>query len=54
MIELVEVDGVVVSNDLPLRLGLQAHFDDVPRLVIKQAMRVTLPGDGSKEDTKMS
>jgi len=30
VVRLGEVDLVVVPNDLPLALSLQAHFDDVP------------------------
>jgi hypothetical protein len=52
VIELREVDLVLVSNDLALRLGLEGHFDDVAGLVVEEAVGVTQPRDGAEENTK--
>ena len=52
VIELREVDLVLVSNDLALRLGLEGHFDDVAGLVVEETVGVTQPRDGAEENTK--
>ena len=50
MIQLRKVNGVIVSNNLTLRLSLQTHFDDISRLVVEEAMGISKPRHGSEED----
>lgn len=52
VIRLGEVNLVLVSDDLALRLGFEGHLHDVPRLVIEETVRVSQPRNCSEEHTK--
>lgn len=47
-----EVDIVVIADYLALRLSLEAHFDDVARLIVEKTVRVSLPRNCSEKDPK--
>ena len=53
MVRLGEVNLVIVPDDLPLALGLQAHFDDISGFVVKQPVRVPEPRDCSEKDDRL-
>ena len=53
VIRLGEVDLIVVPDDLTLALSLQAHFDDVPGLIVEQTMRVPQPRDCSEKHYRL-
>lgn len=40
VIRLGKIDLILVPDDLALRLGFQTHFDNIPRLVVEEAMGV--------------
>lgn len=52
MIGLGEIDLVLISDDLSLRLGLQRHFHNVSGFVIEETMGVSQPGNCTEKDTK--
>ena len=52
VVRFVEVNLVIVPDDLSLRLSLQTHLHDVPRLVVEQTVRVSQPRHSSEENTK--
>lgn len=51
VVRFVEVNLVIVPDNLSLRLSLQTHFHDVPRLVVEQTVRVSQPRHSSEENT---
>ena len=50
MIWFCEVDLIIASNNLTLRLSLETHLNNIPRLVVEESVRVTQPADCPKED----
>ena len=47
-----EVDLVLISDNLPLRLGLQRHLNDISRFIIKKTVRISKPGNCTEKDAK--
>ena len=50
VVRLGEINLVIISNDLSLRLSFQTHLDNVSALVIEEAVAVTQPGNGTEEN----
>ena len=46
-----ELDRVQLAHNLARVLSLQILFADVPRLVVKQAVRIALPSHASEENS---
>jgi hypothetical protein len=47
-----EINLVLISNDLSLRLCFQTHLDNISRFIIEKSVGVAQPGNCTEKDTK--
>lgn len=47
-----EINLVLISNDLSLRLSLETHLNNVSGFVIEKSVGVTQPGNCTEKNTK--
>jgi hypothetical protein len=52
VIRLCEINLILISDNLPLRLSFQRHLNDVSGFVIEKPMGVSQPGNCTEKDTK--
>ena len=47
-----EINLVLISNDLSLRLSLETHLNNVSGFIIEKSVGVTQPGNYTEKNTK--
>ena len=52
VVGLSEINLVLISDDLSLRLSFEGHLDNVSGFVIKKTMRVSQPRNCTEKNTK--